>query len=220
MDERYHSFEEFIERSVVANLKIESQYTGLVGGVDEVGRGPWAGPVVAAVAVFLDPSSLPASILNGIKDSKKLTKHKRDSLNAELLGLPAFQYGIGEASVEEVDQLNILKATFLAMERAIQKLPLLPPTLLIDGKFIPSFPGTKTVPVIGGDGISLSIAAASIIAKVARDTIMADLACEYPHFGWERNAGYGTAEHQMALKEHGITAHHRKSFAPIRALIR
>src|SRR5476649_1725419 len=99
MDERSHSSEEFIESSVVPTLKIESQYTGLVGGVDEVGRGPWAGPVVAAVAVFLDPSSLPSSLLNGIKDSKKLTKQKRDALNAELLELQAFQYGIGEASV-------------------------------------------------------------------------------------------------------------------------
>ncbi len=201
------------------NLKIESQYLGPVGGVDEVGRGPWAGPVVAAVAVFLDTNSIPSALFKGIEDSKKLTKQKRDHLYEQLIALQDFQYGIGEASVDEIDSLNISKATFLAMERAVQKLPSLPPTLLIDGKFIPSFPGTKTVPVIGGDGISLSIAAASIIAKVTRDNLMAELAREFPHFGWERNAGYGTAQHQEALKVQGITQHHRKSFAPIRALI-
>ena len=198
------------------SLEIEQQYQGLVGGVDEAGRGPWAGPVVAAAAVFLDPKALPSSVAKGIQDSKKLTKAKRDHFYQELTTLTAFSYGIGMASVEEIDQLNILKATFLAMERAVKSLSPTPPTLLIDGKYIPSFQGIQTVPVIKGDNISLSIAAASILAKVTRDTIMESLAREHPAYGWESNAGYGTQQHQEALKVHGITSHHRKSFAPIR----
>ncbi len=198
-------------------LEIESQYKGMVGGVDEVGRGPWAGPVVAAVAVFLEPP--PPSLMKNIDDSKKLSKIKREKIYSDLLDLKAFQYGLGLASVEEIDLLNISKATFLAMERAVQNLPQKPHALLIDGKFIPSFEGIQTRAMIGGDGISLSIAAASILAKVTRDRMMEKLALDHPPFGWERNAGYGTAEHQKALKTHGVTPHHRKSFAPVRALL-
>lgn len=202
------------------SLKIESLYTGLVGGVDEAGRGPWAGPVVAAAAVFLDPPSLPSSLLAGINDSKKLSKIKRELLYQELMVLESFSYGIGTASVEEIDQINILQATFLAMDRAVHALAQRPPTLLIDGKYIPSFQGILTVPVIGGDAISLSIAAASILAKVSRDQLMQNLAKTYTAYGWERNAGYGTQHHQDALKAYGITPHHRKSFAPIKKLIK
>lgn len=201
------------------DLKIESQFKGLVGGVDEVGRGPWAGPVIAGVAVFLDPHGIPFLLLESIQDSKKLSKEKRNSIYGKLLDLKNFYYGIGSASVEEIDSLNILKATFLAMKRAVDSLPQKPQVLLIDGKTIPSFEGIQTHPVIGGDGISLSIAAASIIAKVTRDRLMETLALTYPDYGWERNAGYGTNEHQKALKIQGITPHHRKSFAPIKALL-
>ena len=197
-------------------LQIEAQHKGIVGGVDEVGRGPWAGPVVAAVAIFCDPP--PPTLANTIQDSKKLSKSKRDSIYKNLLNLEAFHYGVGVASVEEIDRLNILKATFLAMERAVQSLPQRPHVLLIDGKFIPSFEGIETYPVIKGDSLSLSIAAASILAKVTRDKMMETLAEGYPHYGWERNVGYGTAEHHRALKIHGITPHHRQSFAPIRNL--
>lgn len=197
-------------------LEIELRYDHLVGGVDEAGRGPWAGPVVAAAAIFLVPHSLPLGLQNGIQDSKKLPKPRREQLYQELIALASFNFGIGIASVEEIDSLNILKATFLAMERAVQSLVQQPQTLLIDGKYIPSFPGIKTIPVIKGDDISLSIAAASIIAKVSRDKIMEDLATTYPVYGWERNAGYGTQQHQEALKVHGITPHHRRSFAPIK----
>lgn len=200
-------------------FQIESTFKGPVGGVDEVGRGPWAGPVVAAAAVFLDPSSLPSSLFDGIQDSKKLSKAKRETIFETLLTLESFHYGVGMASVEEIDHLNILKATFLAMERATKNLPQIPSTLLIDGKHIPRFEGIQTHPLIGGDGISLSIAAASIIAKVTRDKMMETLAKAYPFYGWETNAGYGTAQHQAALKTHGITSHHRRSFAPIRALV-
>lgn len=200
-------------------FEIESHYKGIVGGVDEVGRGPWAGPVVAAVAIFLDPLSLPFFLLEGIQDSKKLSKIKREHIYSKLMELESFHYSIGMASVEEIDQLNISKATFLAMDRAVQTLPQKPETLLIDGKYIPSFKNIRSLPVIAGDDISLSIAAASILAKVSRDKIMEKLAQEHPVYGWERNAGYGTSEHQGALKIHGITPHHRKSFAPIKNLI-
>ncbi len=200
-------------------FQIENTFDGLVGGIDEVGRGPWAGPVVAAAAVFLDPSSLPSPLMDAIQDSKKLSKSKREAICDALLTLDAFHYGLGLATVEEIDQLNILKATFLAMERAMRALPQPPSTFLIDGKHIPRFEGIQTHPLVGGDDISLSIAAASIIAKVTRDKMMETLASAYPFYGWETNAGYGTAHHQAALKTHGITPHHRKSFAPIRALM-
>lgn len=198
-------------------FQIESQFQGPVGGIDEAGRGPWAGPVVAAVTVFLKPP--PQWIEDGIQDSKKLSKTKRESLFKSLHELENFAFGIGKASVAEIDLHNISQATFLAMRRAVQMLSFSPQTLLIDGKFIPKFEGIKTLPIIGGDGISLSIAAASILAKVTRDRDMEELAIECPQYGWERNAGYGTAEHQEALKAHGITPHHRKSFAPIRVLL-
>lgn len=198
------------------NFEIESHYQGLIGGVDEAGRGPWAGPVVAAATVFLAPLSLASPLLTGIQDSKKLSKVKREQLYQELMMLESFNYGIGIASVEEIDRMNILKATFLAMERAVYALAPHPQTLLIDGKFIPSFQGIQTIPVIKGDDISLSIATASILAKVTRDRIMENLAQTYPAYGWEHNAGYGTQHHQDALKVHGITPHHRRSFAPIK----
>lgn len=198
-------------------FEIELLYKGLIGGVDEAGRGPWAGPVVAGVAVFLEPP--PFFLFDNIEDSKKISKAKRELIYGELLKLGSFHYGVGVASVEEIDRLNISKATFLAMKRAVELLPQAPHTLLIDGKYIPSFEGIQTRPVIGGDGISLSIAAASILAKVTRDEMMEKLALEHPEYGWERNAGYGTAEHQNALKSLGVTPHHRKSFAPVRALL-
>ena len=197
-------------------FEIESQFQGPVGGIDEAGRGPWAGPVVAAVAVFL--KSPPKKLEDAIQDSKKLSKIKREGIFKNLHELENFAFGIGKASVMEIDLHNILQATFLAMRRAVQELPFVPQTLLIDGKFIPTFDGIKAYPVIGGDGKSISIATASILAKVTRDQVMEDLALEYPQYGWERNAGYGTAEHQESLRNYGTTLHHRKSFAPIRAL--
>jgi len=203
----------------VPTFQIESTFKGLVAGMDEVGRGPWAGPTVAAVALFLEPLSLSPSLANAIQDSKKLPKAKREELYEKLTTLKPFCYGIGVATVEEIDRLNILKAIFLAMERALEALPQKPSTLLIDGKHVPSFKGIESHPLIGGDNLSLSIAAASIIAKVTRDRLMEDLARTFPHYGWDHNAGYGTAEHQEALKVHGITPHHRRSFAPIKALL-
>ena len=187
------------------------EVAGPVAGVDEAGRGPWAGPVVAA-AVILDSARLPA----GITDSKQLSKARRESLYPAILA--AAEVGIGWASAAEIDALNILQATYLAMQRAIAALPRAPGAALVDGNRAPPLPCPCRT-LIKGDALSLSIAAASIVAKVSRDREMTRLAAEHPAYGWERNAGYGTAEHQAALARFGPTAHHRRSFAPIRALL-
>ncbi|HEX6094152.1 MAG TPA: ribonuclease HII [Dongiaceae bacterium] len=184
---------------------------GPVAGIDEAGRGPWAGPVVAA-AVILDEKTLPKDIARQLDDSKVVPP----PLRRELFGLlPLYALiGVGHATVEEIDSHNILQATMLAMSRAVQRLPVAPAMALVDGNRSPTLP-CPVRPVVKGDGLSLSIAAASIIAKVTRDRIMADLARLHPGYGWEHNAGYGTAEHQAALKRLGITPHHRQSFRPI-----
>jgi ribonuclease HII len=184
---------------------------GPVAGIDEAGRGPWAGPVVAA-AVILDEKTLPKDIAKRLDDSKVVPP----PLRGELFGLlPLYALiGVGQATVEEIDSHNILQATMLAMARAVQRLPVAPAMALVDGNRMPALPCPVRT-VVKGDGLSLSIAAASIIAKVTRDRIMADLARQHPGYGWEHNAGYGTAEHQAALKRLGITRHHRQSFRPI-----
>ncbi len=176
-------------------------------GIDEAGRGPWAGPVVAA-AVILDPENIP----DGLNDSKKLTEKKRDVLFD--LVIESASVGIGKASVNEIDRFNIFQATFLAMQRAVAALPRPAAYALVDGKFTPDLP-CPSEPVIKGDSRSLSIAAASVIAKVTRDRLMIDLAQQWPGFAWERNKGYGTAAHQAGLATHGVTQHHRRSFKPI-----
>lgn len=193
------------------DFSIESTYSGIVCGIDEAGRGPWAGPVVAAAAI-LDRRRFP----EGLNDSKKLSAVKRERLYTQIL--EQAKIGVGIATVEEIDRLNILGATMLAMQRAYEELDIPSDIALIDGNRAPLL-SCKTQTIIGGDAKSFSIAAASIVAKVTRDHIMQELAHEFPHFGWEKNAGYGTATHQKALAEHGVTIHHRKSFAPIRALL-
>ena len=190
---------------------LEQEVEGIVAGVDEAGRGPWAGPVVAA-AVILDQKIFP----KGIGDSKKLTAKKRDVLFEQIQAQA--KVGVGIASVEEIDQLNILGATKLAMQRAVAALPIRPDVALIDGNQPPILP-YKTLAVIKGDDKSLSIAAASIIAKVTRDRIMLTLDQLYKGYGWAHNAGYGTKDHQEALAELGITPHHRRSFRPVRELL-
>lgn len=193
------------------DYKMESDFAGVVAGVDEAGRGPWAGPVVAA-AVILDADRIPA----GINDSKKLSRKRRETL-APLIR-DAAKVGVGQASVEEIDDINILAATMLAMTRAVQALKPKPQMILVDGNRLPDWRYASKA-VIKGDTLSLSIAAASIIAKVTRDQIMADLAANHPGFGWETNAGYGTKQHHRALLQNGITPHHRRSFAPIRNML-
>ncbi|MDT8345057.1 MAG: ribonuclease HII [Thermohalobaculum sp.] len=181
-------------------------------GVDEAGRGPWAGPVVAA-AVVLDPARLPL----GLNDSKKLAAARREALFAALAGVAAI--GVGRAEVGEIDTLGILRANDLAMRRALAALPVRPARALIDGNRVPPGLDCPAEAVVRGDGAVLSIAAASIIAKVTRDRIMTALAREFPQYGWERNAGYGTAAHRAALERHGVTALHRRSFAPIHKIL-
>ena len=189
------------------DLTFENARPGPVAGVDEVGRGPWAGPVVAA-AVILEQGAIPP----GIDDSKALTRRRREALFEVLRGCAII--GIGQATVEEIERLNILGAALLAMNRAVEALGVVPGHALIDGNRLPELPCPASA-LVGGDRRSLSIAAASVIAKVTRDRIMAQLAADHPGYGWERNAGYGTAEHRAALDRLGVTVHHRRGFKPI-----
>lgn len=193
------------------DLSIESEYSGIIVAIDEVGRGPWAGPVMAAAAI-LDTSRIPL----GINDSKKLSHAKRESLVQAILDSARVEIGI--ASVEEIDRLNILQATKLAMTRAYDALNVNATIALIDGNQPPKL-SCPTRCIVKGDSISLSIGAASIVAKVTRDRLMAELAKAHPGYGWETNAGYGTATHQAGLAQFGVTPHHRRSFRPIRELV-
>ncbi|MFO1242400.1 MAG: ribonuclease HII [Rickettsiales bacterium] len=190
------------------NLALERNHTGIVCGIDEAGRGPLAGPVVAA-AIILPAKAIP----RGINDSKKLTSEKRAELFDKLRERATI--GIGIASVEEIDQINILRASLLAMQRAYDAMETAATLALIDGNFPPVL-GCQTQCVIKGDSISLSIAAASIVAKVTRDRIMHELAEAHPEYGFERHAGYATATHLAAIEKHGPCLHHRKSFSPIK----
>ena len=193
------------------SFRIERQCQGIVCGIDEAGRGPLAGPVVAA-AVILDRASLPRRLKRELDDSKKLSREAREEYFALIRACA--RIGVGAASVAEIDRINILQATFLAMRRAVSRLGALPDIALVDGNQPPPLPcAIRTV--IGGDGLSLSIAAASIIAKVTRDKLMRALAQRYGGYGWETNVGYGTEEHRSAILALGPTRHHRMSFAPL-----
>ena len=194
--------------SAMPDLSLESSLGGVVCGVDEAGRGPLAGPVAAAAAI-LDPARIP----EGIDDSKRLAPARRAALAAALRADAAVAVGV--ASVAEIDRRNILGATMLAMRRAVAGLPRAPDWALVDGNRAPEFACAARA-VVGGDRLSLSIAAASIVAKVHRDRIMAALARDWPEYGWERNAGYPTREHLAALARHGPSPHHRTAFAPVR----
>ncbi|MGB0696153.1 MAG: ribonuclease HII [Rhodospirillaceae bacterium] len=219
-----------LEADAVARLQASGASALGIAGVDEVGRGPWAGPVTGGAA-WIDPEHLPEDLANALEDSKKLSVKKRDQLAARMLEAAAQDPApllvcTGSASVAEIDQLNILQAAFLAMARALEalqaQLAVRRPDVrlghvLVDGRAVPPW-ALPCQAVIGGDGKSLSIAAASILAKVTRDAEMAALAQAHPGYGWERNAGYGTAEHRKALDLLGTTPHHRRSFKPIRAL--
>ncbi len=178
----------------------------MIVGVDEAGRGPLAGPVVAA-AVVLCPGGIA-----GIDDSKKLSAKRRACLEAEIKA--SCYWSIGEASVEEIDRINILQATLLAMTRAVDALGIEPAEVLVDGNRLPLWRYTARA-IVGGDALHACISAASIIAKEHRDRFMVAAAREYPCFGWETNMGYGTAQHLAALRQYGPTPHHRTSFAPV-----
>ena len=181
-----------------------------VAGVDEVGRGPLAGPVCAA-AVILDPARVP----EGLADSKTLTRRRREALADTITEVARVGYGL--ASVEEIDHHNILRASHLAMLRALQEVGA--DYALIDGPYLPREMPLAGMALTGGDGRSVSIAAASIVAKVWRDRLMVDLAQQHPAYGWETNFGYPTPAHKAALKCHGVTQHHRVSFAPVRNML-
>lgn len=183
-----------------------------VAGVDEVGRGPLAGPVMAA-AVVLDPDRIP----EGLNDSKALSALKRQSLYDQLI--ETAQVSVGAASVEEIDKINILQASLLAMRRAIEGLACCPDLALIDGNQLPKPLPCSARTIVKGDTISLSVAAASIVAKIRRDALMWDLAQQYPDYGWDTNAGYGSKSHIAALQNLGPTPHHRRSFKPVHNML-
>lgn len=183
-------------------------HTGIIG-IDEAGRGAWAGPVVAG-AVRLDPAAIPA----GIRDSKTLPEARREALFAAISAVA--EVGVGAASVAEIDQLGIGKATLLSMARAADAFGPAVTAALVDGNVPPALPTREVVMLVRGDSHCLSIAAASIIAKVTRDRIMRALANDVPAYAWDKNKGYGAAAHALGLARHGVTAHHRTSFKPVR----
>jgi ribonuclease HII len=200
----------------VPNFALEKAAGGRVAGVDEAGRGPLAGPVVAAAVVF--PTGVPRKLAGLLDDSKKLTAEERLLAYAALRASAKAEIGVGAASVREIDRLNILHAAMLAMHRAVSRLPSIPDLALVDG----NYPPTLNCPVkcvVGGDALSLSIAAASIIAKVVRDRAMARLGVRYPGYGWEANAGYATVHHREALLRLGVTLHHRPAFGSVSQLV-
>lgn len=183
----------------------------IVCGVDEVGRGPLAGPVVAAAVIL--PREMPHEILSALGDSKKLTVQQRENLFSPIVELCCTF--IAEASVEEIDTINILQASLLAMQRAVLGLNKAIDMVLVDGNRCPKLPCPAEA-IVGGDGLSASIGAASIIAKVTRDKMMTGLSQQHEGYGWERNFGYGTPEHLRGLQNLGVTQWHRRSFAPVR----
>jgi ribonuclease HII len=183
-----------------------------IAGIDEAGRGPLAGPVVAAAAILPKKTKLPS-----VNDSKKLSERQRDELRELLLAIPGFRYALAEIQADEIDRLNILKATHLAMRRAVLQLPETE-IAFVDGLKVPDMP-VKCRFIVKGDAKSASIASASILAKIHRDAIMLQYAEKYPEYGFDRHKGYGTAEHMEALKKHGPCPIHRKSFAPVRDII-
>ncbi len=184
-----------------------------IAGIDEAGRGPLAGPVVAA-AVMLDPRR----VIPGLDDSKKLTARRRAQLCTEIYAA-ARAVGVGLASVEEIDRLNIYHATLLAMQRAVGALARVPTHALVDGNVCPSLPCGATA-VVGGDATVPAISAASIVAKVTRDRMMDELAATYPNYGFEVHRGYPTVAHRAALARFGVTPAHRRTFRPVRELVR
>ncbi|MBX2804502.1 MAG: ribonuclease HII [Hyphomicrobiales bacterium] len=184
---------------------------GLIAGVDEAGRGPWAGPVVAAAVIFRDGVRL-----DGLDDSKKLKVARREELYEQIF--ESAIVGVSIISVDEIDRINILQATMAAMRNAIEQLAAPGATVLVDGNRCPKLT-QKAVPVVNGDALCPSIAAASIVAKVTRDRLMRELGKDFPQYGWCDNKGYGTSAHSKAIAAFGVTPHHRRSFAPIRAAL-
>lgn len=196
------------------DLSFEKQCRGIVCGIDEAGRGPLAGPVVAAAVILPLQDIQSLRLFSKVNDSKKIPLELREQLYSVIT--EKCEWAVGMADIAEIDTFNILQATMMAMTRAHQGLKIKSNHALIDGNRAPILTACQCQTVIKGDSLSLSIACASIIAKVTRDRIMQELDKEFPQYGWARNAGYGTAEHINALREHGPCEHHRQSFAPVR----
>jgi ribonuclease HII len=196
----------------------EKRLGGLVAGVDEVGRGPLAGPVTAAAAI-LDPKRLPRKLVRAIDDSKVVKQEVREEVAAALLRLRGngVWFAVACASTAEIAEINILHASLLAMRRAVERIGIVPDHVIVDGNKVPKGLACPATALVDGDALSLSIAAASILAKVTRDRLMARLATRYPFYGWATNAGYGTPEHLRGLADRGPCIHHRMGFAPLRA---
>ena len=194
------------------DLRVERRWFSrgvrLVAGVDEVGRGPLAGPVVAA-AVLVDPDT---PLIEGVNDSKQLTRRRREQLAAVIVS--SLPHAVGAASLREIDRLNIRRATALAMRRALRRLPERAGAVLVDGLPVPELE-IEHEAIVDGDAHCYAIACASILAKTVRDRLMRLLAGRYPAYGWERNAGYATAAHRRAIEQQGVTPHHRRSFTPV-----
>ncbi|GBQ72069.1 ribonuclease HII [Ameyamaea chiangmaiensis NBRC 103196] len=195
----------------------ERAHGGRVAGVDEVGRGPLAGPVVAAAVMFA--GAVPDAIITLLDDSKVLTARARQRAYDALIDNPDVVIGLAAASVPEIDTHNILRASHIAMVRAVARLRVRPDMVLVDGNLVPRDLPCAARAIVGGDGASVSIAAASIVAKVTRDRLMTRLDRRFGAYGWGRNAGYPTAGHRQAMLEHGVTVHHRRSFAPVKACL-
>jgi ribonuclease HII len=196
--------------SLKTERRLAALRNGAIAGVDEAGRGPWAGPVVAAAVLFRSARHIP----DGLDDSKRLRPERREELWVEIRETATI--GVSVVPVEEIDRINIFQATMRAMAEAVAQLGGAPEVVLVDGNRAPPLT-QRTVTVVEGDRLCPSIAAASIIAKVTRDRLMCQLADGFPLYGWQNNKGYGTQAHAEAILAHGVTTHHRRSFAPIRA---
>ena len=206
-----------LEKLLIFEKKIKAQGFQCIAGIDEAGRGPLAGPVVAAACIL--PEGVLFPYLN---DSKQLLPKERESLFQEITSHPDLFYGIGIVDVEVIDQINILQATFVAMQQAVAALKKIPDYLLVDGNQLPQFSIPVPIPVQGlvqGDGLSLSIAAASVIAKVTRDRILEELDLKWPQYGFKQHKGYATEKHQQAIFQFGPCPIHRKSFEPVKSLV-
>ena len=201
------------EPSFDLEAALMDQFKGPVAGIDEAGRGPWAGPVVVA-AVILDPDRIP----DGLDDSKQLTPQEREERYVEIIATSIVSVVVGP--VKQIDRINILQASLWGMRRAYRGLGVPIGAAIIDGNIVPRRFPCKARAVVGGDGLSLSVAAASIVAKVTRDRMMVKLSRRYRRYAWDSNKGYGTREHAEAIKKHGVCTHHRRSFSPIERALR
>lgn len=209
------------EEYKMPDFSFENKYGRNVVGIDEAGRGPWAGPVVAGAVMFKN-QDCNRELVSMLDDSKKLSAKKREKIYQMLFeeqNKGNLVIGIGQAEVEEIDNLNILNATFLAMNRAFEQLNTTPDMVLVDGNQTPRTIHAPCKTLVKGDAKSCSIAAASIVAKVYRDNLMKNLAEKYPFYGFEKNAGYGTKAHIEGLNSHGVTSIHRRSYKPIQEFL-